>query len=320
MFSQFPVGEAQLTGLFVESIFYGLYLITLFSCFHGLLTTSDGSLKSRRTINYKMVAASLWMLVFSTLHVACHLRFVLDAFVYSNGEPTDNIFQDMSDPANVMQLVTLVGQTFMGDCILLYRCWVIYDRRWMVVICPVIMCIAETGCGIAGVSIETSLGRNTTITDPSIFPLILTHLSLTLATNVITTSLIVHRIWTVHSAVRQLIPSFKNKPLRNALVVAIDSASVYTATAVVLLIVYAIGSNACYVLNGTIVQTIGITFNLIIIRFARGTAVKSMEETITSLRAHPCRVVQRVAFENLRRPWNDIDTRTTHDTEDCDDA
>ncbi|SJL11543.1 uncharacterized protein ARMOST_14947 [Armillaria ostoyae] len=262
-----------------------------------------------------MVAASLWLLVFSTLYVACHLRFILDAFIYSNGEPIDT-FQDMSHPVNVMLLVTFVAQTFMGDCILLYRCWVIYGRQWMVVICPVIMCIAEIGCGIAGVCIETSLGPDSSITNPSIFPLILTHLSLTLATNVITTSLIVHRIWTVHSAVRQVVPSIKNNPLRNALVVVIESASVYTVSAVVLLVIYAIGSDACYVMTGTIVQIIGITFNLIIIRFARGTAVKSMEETITSLRVPPRRVGQRVAFQNSRRPWNDIDTQTTHDNED----
>ncbi|KAK0462514.1 uncharacterized protein EV420DRAFT_1265381, partial [Desarmillaria tabescens] len=294
----------------------GFYLITLFSCFHGLLSTSDGNLKSRHTINYKMVAASLWMLVFSTLHVACHLRFVLDAFIYSNGEPIDT-FQDMPYPVNVMQLVTFVAQTFMGDCILLYRCWVIYERRWMVVICPVIMCIAETGCGIAGVCIETSLSHDSIITDPSIFPLIITHQSLTLATNVITTSLIVHRIWTVHSAVRQFASSIKNHPLRNALVVVIESAAVYTASAVVLLIVYAIGSDALYVVTGTVLNCQGITFNLIIIRFARGTAVKSMGETITSLRVSPRRVGRRVDFKNSGRLRNDTDIQTTCDTEDC---
>ncbi|KAK0462526.1 uncharacterized protein EV420DRAFT_1639739 [Desarmillaria tabescens] len=236
-----------------------------------------------------MVAASLWMLVFSTLHVACHLRFVLDAFIYSDGEPIDT-FQDMPHPVNVMLLAAFVAQTFMGDCILLYRCWVIYGRRWMVVICPIIMCIAEIGCGIAGAYIETSLGRHSAITNPSIFALFITHQSLTLAINVITTSLIVDRIWTVHSAVRQFASSIKNHPLRNALVVVIESASVYTASNVVLLIVYAIRSNAGYIVSDTIIQIIGITFNLIIIRFARGTAVKSMEETITSLKVSPCRV------------------------------
>ncbi|KAK0213303.1 hypothetical protein DFS33DRAFT_1247360, partial [Desarmillaria ectypa] len=253
-------------------LYLGFYLITFFSCFHGLLTTSEGSLKSRRTINYKMVAASLWMLDFSTLQVAYHLQFVLDAFIYSKEEPIDTL-SDMSNQVNVMQLVTFP-----------YRCWIIYGRRWMVVICPIIMCVAEIACGIARVCIETTLGRDTAITDPSIFPLIITLQSLTLATNVITTSesalllplvhcidsiflaLIVHRIWTIHSAIRKLVPLTKNNPLRNALVVLIESAAVYTASAVVMLVVYAVRSNAGYVVSDS-----GITFNLIIIRFARGT-------------------------------------------------
>ncbi|KAK0194897.1 hypothetical protein F5146DRAFT_1023328 [Armillaria mellea] len=297
MSSQFPVDAAQLTSLFVDSF----YLITFFSCFHGLLTTKDGVLK---------------MLVFSTLQVACHLRFVLDAFVYSDRNPVDTL-SDMSNPVNVMQLVTFVAQTFMGDCILLYRCWVIYDRRWMIVICPIIMCIAETGCGITAVYLETTLGDDSAITNFRLFPLILTLQSLTLTTNVITTFLIVRRIWTIHSAIRQLVPSTKNHPLRNTHVVLIESASVYTASAAVMLTVYVLRSNADYV-----VSDLGITFNLIIIRFARGTAVKPMEETLTSLRIAPRRIAQGVASEDSvwsrSRPVNDTDTQTTYDIEgDC---
>ncbi|KAK0475551.1 hypothetical protein IW261DRAFT_1495008 [Armillaria novae-zelandiae] len=321
MFSRFSVDEAQLVSLFVDSVFYGFYLITFFSCFHGLLTTNDGRLKSRSAINYTMVAASLWMLVFSTLQVSCHLRFVLDAFVYSDNKPVDTL-SDMPNPVNVMLLVTYVAQTFMGDCILLYRCWVIYDRRWMIVICPILMCIAETGCGIAAVYLETTLGDGSSITDPRLFPLIITLQSLTLTTNVITTFLIVHRIWTIHSAIRRLVPSTKNHPLKNSLVVLIESASVYTASVAVLLIVYVLRSNADYVISDLIVQVIGITFNLIIIRFARGTAVKPIEETLTSLRIAPRRMAEEVTFENSAwsrsRPSNDTDTQTTYDIEgDC---
>ncbi|KAK0225384.1 hypothetical protein IW262DRAFT_1236711, partial [Armillaria fumosa] len=251
-----------------------------FSCFHGLLTTDDGRLKSRSSINHTMVAASLWMLVFSTLQVACHLRFVLDAFIYSDNKPVDTL-SDMSNPVNVMQMVTYVAQTFMGDCILLYRCWVIYERRWMIVVCPIIMCIAETGCGIAVMYLETTLGNGSAITAPLLFPLIITVQSLTLTTNVITTCespffvvshsnhfptlvLIVHRIWTIHSAIRQLVPSIKNHPLRNTLVVLIESASVYTSCAAVMLIVYALRSNASYVVSDLVLHLQGINFNLII--------------------------------------------------------
>lgn len=61
--------------------------------------------------------------------------------------------------------------------------------------------------------------------------------------------LIVHRIWTILSAVRQLVPSIKNHPLKNTLVVLIESASVYTASAAVMLTVYVLRSNADYVVS-----------------------------------------------------------------------
>ncbi|KAK0505717.1 hypothetical protein EDD18DRAFT_1120422, partial [Armillaria luteobubalina] len=168
----------------------------------------------------------------------------------------------------------------------------------MIVICPIIMCIAETSCGVAVMYLEITLRNSSAVTDPPFFPLIITLQSLTLTTNVITTFLIVHRIWTIHSAIRQLVPSIKNHPLRNTLVVLIESASVYTSCAAVMLIVYVVRSNACYVVSDLIVQIIGITFNLIIIRFARGTAVKPMEETFTSLRVAPRRMVQGAMSES----------------------
>ncbi|KAG7439599.1 uncharacterized protein BT62DRAFT_697551 [Guyanagaster necrorhizus] len=130
----------------------------------------------------------------------------------------------------------------MEDCILLYRCWVIYDRRWMIVICPIIMCIAETG-------------RDSATTDPSLFPFIITLGSLTLVINIIPTALIVFCIWTIHSAVRQLIPLTKNHPLRNTLVVLIESASIYTASVVIPLTVYALRSSAGYVVFDSIVKS-----------------------------------------------------------------
>ncbi|KAK0462525.1 uncharacterized protein EV420DRAFT_1193375 [Desarmillaria tabescens] len=270
--------------------------MTFISCFRGSLWSSDGVLKAKSDINYKLVVASLWMLVFATVNIVCNLQFVLYAFIYSGINPVVAFF-DMSNPANLLLLVTVVAQTFMGDCILLYRCWVIYDRRWMVVICPIVMYIVETGCGIAAVYIETTISRGSVVINPKIFPLLATFQALTLATNIIATSLILIRIWTIRRALLELIPSVKNHLLSNAIYVLVESAFMYTASVIVMLIVYVLRSNATYIVSQAVVQIIGIAFNLIIIRLVNGTAAKSIQETLLSFRASPPDTVQTEELE-----------------------
>ena len=112
-----------------------------------------------------MVVAALLMFVFGSLDVAFGLRHNIDAFV-SIGDP-DKVFADISNWINVMKMVDYVAQTFIGDAILvgppvltfsnqaevhlpqLYRCYVVWHRRWFIIILPVL-----TWLGCAGSSDE----------------------------------------------------------------------------------------------------------------------------------------------------------------------
>ncbi|KAK0213302.1 hypothetical protein DFS33DRAFT_114347 [Desarmillaria ectypa] len=128
----------------------------------------------------------------------------------------------------------------------LYGCWIIYDGRWMIVICPIVMYIAETGCGIAAVYIKTTFNHGSVVINPEVFPFIATLQAFTLAT-IIATSLMVLRIWMIQRAVTKLIPSVKNHLLSNTICVLIESTFIYTASVVVMPIIYVLQSNATYI-------------------------------------------------------------------------
>ncbi|KAJ2912795.1 hypothetical protein MD484_g7630, partial [Candolleomyces efflorescens] len=91
-----------------------------------------------------MLVAALAMFVFATLDVGFHVRHNLDAFVAFEGDPIEE-FNKTSSWINVMKMGCYVAQTFVGDAILLYRCWIIYNKRWFVVIAPTILWLACTG-------------------------------------------------------------------------------------------------------------------------------------------------------------------------------
>jgi hypothetical protein len=69
------------------------------------------------TVNFTLVAAALLMFVFGTMDVAFGLRHNLDAFIFFHGDPIDE-FTDTVYWVNVMKMVDFVGQTFIGDSIL----------------------------------------------------------------------------------------------------------------------------------------------------------------------------------------------------------
>ena len=106
--TRFPVDEAQLVALFMESIAYGVYLVTLGICVRVLLWGRVVGSRMRRTINWPMVAVVALMAVFATLDVALGLRHNLEAFIlYSGPGGPDAEFDDISNWVNVMK-VTVV--------------------------------------------------------------------------------------------------------------------------------------------------------------------------------------------------------------------
>lgn len=152
---RFPLSTAQIVALFVESVFYGwdyvlghlptghevntlltsqfrfhadagskvltdwfagMFLITFFHCLRVLLW-EDGHIKSWRRLHWKMVIASLLMFSFASLDIAFGLRHNIEAFVYFQGGAIED-FEKLSYWVNVMKMVDYVGQTFVGDAIL----------------------------------------------------------------------------------------------------------------------------------------------------------------------------------------------------------
>lgn len=264
----FDITAAQIVGLFMESVFYGIYLVTFFSTMRVLLW-KDGAVKPFKIINKPMVVAALFMLLFGTMDVGFGLRHNLDAFVYSVGKQTPAAqFAHISYWVNVMKFADYSAQTFIGDGILLYRCYIIYNRRWFVIVGPALMWIGTAVCSSFTIYIEARLDTGV-LSQSQLKPFITSTLVLTLATNVITTSLIVYRIWTVKRRTSKERTSIG--PYSRILRVLIECGAIYTTSIVILFVCYLANNNAILGVSDSVVQIIGITFNLLILSVDRGT-------------------------------------------------
>jgi hypothetical protein len=78
---KFPIMEAQIVALFLESVFWGFYIITFVLCLRSLLFKSSWDLKRRSEINWPMLLVALAMCVLGTLDVSISLIHNIKAFV-----------------------------------------------------------------------------------------------------------------------------------------------------------------------------------------------------------------------------------------------
>ncbi|TFK21684.1 hypothetical protein FA15DRAFT_672304 [Coprinopsis marcescibilis] len=261
----FPIDAAQIVGMFMESVFFGVYLVTFVRCVK-VLFWRDGAFKPWHRMHHKMIVAAFLMCIFASLDVAFHLRHILEVFVgVQDSKSVIDAFNDTSYWINVMKMACYVAQTFVGDAILLYRCWIVYDKNWYVIIVSTLLWLGCTVCGAMTIyyqSISDTMGA--LLNARSLVPFITSMLVLTLAMNTLTTSLIVYKIWRIQDRLRRRNTYTLSNPLSRLLVVLIESGLLYTLSIVILFTLYMLGNNGQYGVSNAVVQIIGITFNLII--------------------------------------------------------
>ncbi|KAF5310296.1 hypothetical protein D9619_010551 [Psilocybe cf. subviscida] len=266
---------AQIVGLWMETLFYGIYLVTFVLCIQVLLWDSaHARFKHPGTWNRPLLVAALLMFIFGTLDVALGLQHNLKAFWFGiqSGQiqgPADE-FARISEWVNVMKLANYDAQTFIGDGILLYRCYMIYNRKWLVILVPGLLWLGTLAFSIVTIVIEATLGTGV-LNQSQLKPFITGTLSMTLAMNVITTSLMVYRIWNIQQRTNRRLSRLSGiDPYSRVLRVLIECGAIYTVSVIILFVCYLANNNAQLPVSDSIVQIIGITFNLIIINVGRG--------------------------------------------------
>lgn len=97
MSAVFSISEAQLVGLFLEAVFWGIFVIFYVFCMQVLLV-DDGMLKRALTINWTMAMVG-------TLDVGLGLYHHIRAFVqYTEKSGPDAEFTVIADWANILKV------------------------------------------------------------------------------------------------------------------------------------------------------------------------------------------------------------------------
>jgi hypothetical protein len=244
------------------------------------LTVMDGRFKSFHNLNHMMVVASSLMFFIATFDMGVAFQHDIKIFVQYDPKADVRVV-GLRNFWSMANFATFVAQTFIGDAILvcsfhqgsgcnakssntpqIYRCWIVWRKDWYIITVPSASWISGTGvfflpiffyeccikysvaCGIAALVVigKSEFAPNN---QGKITPYMTSMMSLTLATNFMSSSFIVYRIWHISkkSSPYRTNQSVEN-PLARAIRVTIEAGLLYTVSVLILVATYSAGHRA----------------------------------------------------------------------------
>jgi len=198
----------------------------------------------------------------------------LDVILISNGvlhpqEHRETVI-DLWGPATTAMIVCQGINSVLGDSIVIWRAWILWNRRLSVVIAPLALLF-----GVAFSSFGMAVAHSQVSADPSYLSAFKKFMiavpSLTLATNITATALILWRVCALHSSVQKVkqhgvtVSHGSGRQLRHLLEILIESGGLYCLTWLLLLCFILTGSPASHVFLSILSQLTGIYPTLIIV-------------------------------------------------------
>ncbi|KAI0330249.1 hypothetical protein GY45DRAFT_1370957 [Cubamyces sp. BRFM 1775] len=268
-----PLDLSAVISTTLEGILYG-FSIFMFGV--TLYILKENSRRAGRDMNYKMVSLSVALLICSTAHMiidfvrACR-GFVFERDSYPGGPIA--FFAQPSESTFVAKNAVYTIQTLLGDGILIYRCYVVW-QSWLIVAFPIVLWFWIAVVGVlcvqsasvvpmgAGTVFLTTVGRWITAFYAS-----------TLATNFFVTILLAYKIWTTN----QRIARMRQGSLLPVVRVVADAGMLYSVTLAAALGCFVQKSNGQYVVLDMVCPIISITFYMVIIRIGLAESQRSTD-------------------------------------------
>ncbi|KAF7370222.1 hypothetical protein MSAN_00653000 [Mycena sanguinolenta] len=271
--------RVQVWGLFLESIGFGVYLVTCGFCYRALFPTASRH-RGLSEMNWSTIVIFLIFLAKTTSSLGIHLFLNLESATTANRVVAANQFRDGSRPINMSKYNTSILQTVIASAFFIYRCWLVYHRSWLTIALPLLLWLGAVA--LMGFDIhlyDTALSTIGLFSSSRAQAFGSAFWAVITAINVIITAQIAYRICQVdHYKSRSDVQlhSSDSLPTKTKAVVTcssskfaihtvIESGMMYTAMTVLVFVLFVTKSVAVYAAIDGLVQIIGISFNLVII-------------------------------------------------------
>lgn len=246
--------QASLLALFLETLFYGVFL-TLYWLTLVILLKKCGIQRNL------LIPVATLLLCIATTHLIIDLVRALEAFVSSvHTVGADAYYSNLASPLELAKTALYITQPTIADAVLVWRCYVLNNRSLLVGIpgCIVLLTNGATGYYVVWSLSQAGVGSTVYTTAHG---LITTFYTLTILINVICTTLI---SWRIYRSRRSI--SDGPAALLPVLIVIVESGALYAISVLALLLAFLTGSNGQYPAMDIAPPIVGIIFCLIILQ------------------------------------------------------
>ncbi|PBK94207.1 hypothetical protein ARMGADRAFT_1078917 [Armillaria gallica] len=268
------MSDSWFNGVIIESLAHGMYTALLAVVLWRILSSST----AHRGQTKVLAGISTLMYIMATMHLAVRWFYARRAFIV-NGGTEETRFLALTDslvaggPLWVPTISSIVAgiNILTADCVIIWRCWIIWGRNWRIVVLPSLCTLCGTIFDIIFLIQEL-----TPLTDAQGKPVTpwgsdsinwgIAYYSMTLSTTVICTILIVSRLVRANTTGKSL--RFAPNPYHKVIEIMVESAAFYVVALAVFIPFLATNSPYSNYPQVLLASVTGIAPTLILLRVA----------------------------------------------------
>ncbi|KAJ7588844.1 hypothetical protein C8J56DRAFT_889601 [Mycena floridula] len=186
------IEEAQLIATFMLILFHGIYLVSFFPTMQILLWNGEATFGTRYLDYILRILIGSGSRNVSEYHCAKN-AFSPDCRGLGEscqGAPTRlDFLTNFSLTPQCLQSSCAFAAIFAGDGIFIYRCWVVYYRRYLIIVLPTLLWAADTACAGVIIWVQRSSTASESLVNASgdLKSFYVAYSGLTIPLNIITT-------------------------------------------------------------------------------------------------------------------------------------
>jgi len=254
-----PLDKAELLALFLETFLYGLF----FTLFWIMVLVLYHPGRPRHTQRRALIPVGAVMLALATVHLVIDFVRVLKAFSHQDHSALPHVaidyYSNMADPLHIAKTVFYVSQTLLGDGVIVWRLFIVYNRNWYITAPALLLLVGNACTGYVGTWTFTHADPTDSIFQHS-RSWITSFFVLTMAVNGFCTVAISYRIYSTHRGLET------TKTLLPVTIAIIESGALYATGVLSLLVAYLAKSNGQYPALDSLTPLVGIVFSLIVLQ------------------------------------------------------
>ncbi|KAG2116179.1 hypothetical protein DEU56DRAFT_748403 [Suillus clintonianus] len=258
--------SAAIMSTVLEGMLYGFSVLMFIGTMWALTYK-----RHIRDANRPITAVAVLLLVLSTAHMVVDIIRTEDGLVKyrSISGGSEAFFADVPGEIFVIKNVIFVLQTLVADGVVIYRCYVVWQTVWVTILPSILWCsVAATGVysafNFSRVAHMASVSGS--VPSPAAREWILTFYALAFVTNLLSSGLLVFRIWKIE---RSVSTSRATKSTTTSILrVIVDAAIVYSIALLCTLITSVCSNNGTFVMIDILMPIISIVFYMVMIRIA----------------------------------------------------